>query len=1515
MNVERRLSTIISALLRYTLVQALPETRALRMSGIIKNFFLKNRKKISNPLVLSEIPLGILYRRMSISFLVLLFLANNICLLAQVDQKKQQEILDKTPPPQQALQDRTAALDDAHKTAKVLFNPIKSGTKPPQPNPYATTSLNEAAAQTTFSALGVDKDLMGYIKNFYFFLEWVVRCEYGARLIALAKKNSIDFLTEVQKSWSSFVTSMTSKYGSWQKLEDALLQQEPDRLGFRGTVTAPSWQEAVKSDFWKSMSLTTQSLSRSEAWQRYVKFEIVNTFNQDQDSLGRIELVEQTLFKYLPNLEVAYYDQDFTSLRNSSEMLHLRAVLNDWYRRRLVAVLPDWGAFKTAAGTVDMQKVYAASGDFMKTSYYLLVTSANDPNAVYASAAENQLPSAVQKQADDLVQKAKEDPSVLGILDQLVMLAMIKNLHALMQYLYDRDHLEKTMDVLANKSIQKPEPSLFTHTPDEYLLLDDQVHLYDSFKQVAQAQTFPAAGTAGTTARLQFSFGDLLDGAKNVATEGWKTVSGGLEQAGESIADTAKELGFGTAAVFIAGFDTLKVKDLFEKSKGIVDRVKQDLNGGIKDLGNVVTDAMNVAKDGIATAEKAAKEATSWVATNIVGKGCETILSNPFKPGSGPSDKELCDAVGKSFETVVDMGINAVMQQARLVVEGVGGVIRLAADAAGAIAQVVVDVVTGNFKDIGPTLLSGIKTMASDAAITILETLSFTLQFFMEQLIDSFKLVSYFISILTRVFIDITVAVSKAFVSTVNAVFRTSWSTNQLEAALNSHERTIGTAITTGLLLATIPLTGGASTPMVVMGLVTIVGPQLFAVYGSYQEDEAAKAQQDEQTKFVDAYSTYVNNNKIISQQEQNAYGQELQAKYKAELDNQQRGLGFTSNSMMTDFESIKEQTAVLLGKYWDGLLTPDANGLRSADVGALYGVRTDVYDLNPSQGFALYNMARESFGQEIAAAPALVTTGQGDASAKVITQNWFNQKEMMILQNPVTQVHIRFQAIYVLTAFNIGLYCGKEIDIKEVLDSKKAPLDAQHLAVMIVFTQERDKAPQLKVYEHEGKGWLATLQGPAFQRGTWYHIKAFVSDQQVMCKIWAEPEQEPGGWQTVSVSGKQTWQTIGVVASGAAVEYQFIEPKATIATTQLRPNDKYCAMPCDLSNPKYVDLSTEKDRELEARGRFDFLMAPKISEAVQLQAIDQVTIVKGNYIYQAPGTADNAYVIMGELTTDFEGQSSIAQGSLGATPGGSSNCYVSLISQKAYKKDGLAAQLYCPNVTAQYIAQRGSVSDSLAQKINDTRATYLKSMTEVTFGTFKLQAASAQDLGENRFVYTMPLLGLDGTVLKDEKGQPYQDFVIFALLNKDNYIQGGKDVPGPGISFIDMNANKTLGHGVASLVSGNVYGADSTKPVRTGYGDLLDNYTARYGALTQPVKQRIDDMRKVYEQKVKQLQTTQQAPAGGKGVQPTTGTDVSTKEPVTGPSTNKLPPRPTAADQSLQQRTDSASANEDISF
>ena len=142
---------------------------------------------------------------------------------------------------------------------------------------------------------------------------------------------------------------MQSKLGAWKTLEQKLLA--PSLVPFwdkiKGLIQAfHHGKNFVTTSFWKSLQLTNDSIINAGLWQKYVKYIITRSFVQDQSLLISIKEVEETIFKYIPNIEVAYYNPDFTALRNASEMFHISLILTDNLRNRHIPFCNDWKVSK-----------------------------------------------------------------------------------------------------------------------------------------------------------------------------------------------------------------------------------------------------------------------------------------------------------------------------------------------------------------------------------------------------------------------------------------------------------------------------------------------------------------------------------------------------------------------------------------------------------------------------------------------------------------------------------------------------------------------------------------------------------------------------------------------------------------------------------------------------------------------------------------------------------------------------------------------------------------------------------------------------------------------------------------------------------------------------------------------------------------------------------------------------------------------------------------------------------------
>ena len=230
----------------------------------------------------------------------------------------------------------------------------------------------------------------------------------------------------------------------------------------------------------------------------------------------------------------------------------------------------------------------------------------------------------------------------------------------------------------------------------------------------------------------------------------------------------------------------------------------------------------------------------------------------------------MCTAVSGAFVTSYAMLIDGMADLADAAVYEAGGVLKLTADAVNLVARTATDLVVGDYKDLGSAIVDGLKKMGIDAAVSILNQLTYTFKFFYDDLMNALKYAQYFISILTRLFIDASTAA--AFVGAgIGWIFDHDINPFQIAQAarekLSENERTINAAITTALLLATIPLTGGASTWVVLPMIIMTVGPQIIQIVSSVQEDELQQQEKDEQHAFVQTFSTFIENSKVIYQQ------------------------------------------------------------------------------------------------------------------------------------------------------------------------------------------------------------------------------------------------------------------------------------------------------------------------------------------------------------------------------------------------------------------------------------------------------------------------------------------------------------------------------------------------------------------------------------------------------------------------------------------------------------------------
>jgi len=1401
--------------------------------------------------------------------------------------------------PQDAVKVRDQRQIDARTGADVLFNPVfkitdDSGQEIDTPNAYPTASLNETAVSDFYTALGVDATVIRYIKNFYFYLEYVTKLDQAARLAALSHQKNIDFYTIIdEKGWGGIVSELGAVYGSADALWKTVQNTNPIWEDIHGTVVAESWQKMLETSFWKDIAVTHDDIQRSLGWQTYLKFFITYSFEKDGNLLTNIKSIEEQIFKYIPNIEIAFYHPDFTRLRNSAELYRTSLVLTDEQRSRAVSDCIEWQSLTS-------QDVYKASQEFMQTPLYKLTKHADENVAEILALGIDFKPSVT---VSDFTKEVIPQ-------ERLMIIAMIKSLQSLLEDRFSSNNLEPSMEVLHQKTTL-PQPNILLYVPDDFLYLEDRASILSQFEVAAQqeqsaqstlVQSMKINPVNNTQQRLlahnkstpqdrvivQSFWGDVWHGVKQGAKDLGKALSDaeeGIKDAGKSIIEGAESLG-----LFIAGtFQGPKGKDLLEKSKKLKDKAFDDFEHAIKDAQNVTNDLETAAKD----------------TTHVLGIVANKVISQV--------DPQLGTDVEKFFDAAADYAIDFAAQTVKRIVTSFGtvaNVVRLTTEAVYDVANIISDAIVyaGNWKDMGEAMLGDIKSFASDLATAILDTASFVISSFVEQFKDLIKMTACLVSTITDIIIDASKIVASAFafiftfdVETAKDVWQ---KTND---ALDAHRRTIDTAVTISLMIGVEVLTGGLSTPAVVM----IVGPMLFNLYGSYQKDEDMALRKKEQHEFVQNYQTFVTNNKDVVTRQQQVWSQELNGKYEAEITNQERQLGFYQNFLNNYFKQIEDHQATLLGEFMRTLLTTDYyDKVPVADIGSLYGVSTDVYTFNPSQGFAVYNYARDSYSQEIASSPAVVAGEEpSDQFSKTMPEKfWFMQRQTLPLVQEAQEVEIRFKVLYILNAFHVGVYFGgAPYDIETIKKTGNISIDLERGAKMLVLKKEAtNEQISLGLYEHEGQGWFteqAMALSEAFERGVWYRMNMKINGNQITVQTWQEGKT--GTSYTFTAQLQTAQQTLGVISSGASIEYQIIKPEGY----QINQENTRVKLYNELRDPDLKN-DTEKKREQLEKARLQKKLTPSIG-TVNLQSLGKVPVLKGQYLYQTKdtdltisNTVVNDYIVLGKRS-----DTDMVSGSIGVGPQDlpvylpgqketEQAALISLISEKVFDdkaqavKDKDNRQVTIPGIFSAYVSKMATeevpLSDELVTTLSTQHTQYVQRLLgPFAFGTINLISIGLEELTKGIFVYqaTSPaaeLLDASDKPRKDDAGNDMYDY--FVMFYPDSFEQGMEysgEVPG-----------------ILSLVTGLVYTRESVNPINAD-----EPYTGYFEAYQDKMNKSIaDTIQTSINFYTQQVDEEKKKIDSGKIAD---DTDISKPDTHTGSDTDTVDTGTAIPDESMKDKTD----------
>lgn len=1271
--------------------------------------------------------------------------------------------------------------------------------------PYPTVSIMSSAVDSLYGkdGLNVDAQLLDYIKKLYFYAQYATILEKAAILLGQARAAGVDsFSIIAEQGWPSFQNVVVKKSitapPAWQDLAKTLQIITAKEL----QKTTFSIADITKTSLWKNTTVTPSEIENSLFWQEYLKLAIRTTLDVDFAMiLARFES-EKSIFKYLPNIEISYFHPDFTQQRITSELATTNLLINNKVRTRMIEKSNDWRGFSLSSTEILPAIKQYEHTDFFKTAQEVL---------------------SLKKFAESTI---KDAPYTIFA----PFVIMINTIQTLLNEKFTGPQLVSSLQII-ERIKQTPTPSLIFYKAEDYPYLAVFGDLQKEMQKIFNIQKGIYADDEPVFVQ------GFLDWINQRSQEFWASIKSTMD----STFATAKQLG-----------KALETETkVFYYTSGAAEIIQQVSRKDAQTLANMykklaVEDMAQLRKDMFAMV-KNLNDLSVWPARKLT----TAIAAEIGKLVKDPSLSQNLDKVWEAaLDAVSQFQAFYSFQQYTFLVEG--GV-KLSANAIGIITHLVIDIVIG--QDPRAALLEGFKDFAYDLVSSILDGVTFVIEKAQEVLMSVVKACGYLIKFLTDIIVDAAAGVWTMGNFLAKGIVGQSINFDQYytesQRTIGQYKRTISQivtlAATVGITLATAGIGGsGGAGASFLLGMTKLEAGMLAvglgadfamggtAIFSGVQSDLEVIEEKKQQHAFVENYRVWTANKKRLAQAQQDAMVNELKIKLSSELANQERSLGFYQNYLGFIFNSSASQIKSVLGSFQAALLKPAANsGLVMADLGAVYGHTTGWYDLNPSQGFALYSPARSTYAQEIAEFPSSTKTDTGERQ-----RFWFKQKAVRILsaEEGAQEVELRLRPLYTLNSFAFGILLGGiPLDIQKIIATQQAVLDPEHLAKMIVILKEnKNSAPFLGVYEHEGAGWLARTPCDYPENGAWLRFKARLQKTTLEVKCWKEGTREPD-WQRYTVAPTER-ATLGVIFAGASVEWQTISPADTIK-----------ALPTLYK--KYTG-STEQQRECAAQEIMKITKNPTIGSIV-CSAINEIELLKGNFIYQATGTTiaqlsqnklEKDIVVLGRSDPHNEQQIN----DIGLNPGLAKtlpNVAISLITNNAYNSNGKVIN-YLQGAFAAYIKNRPSINPLLIGQIEAAQKVYAETQQgPFNFGSFILKSTGVSDIINQHYIYHTNTPAIE------------HDYVIMALLD-DSY-----NIINSGMPY-DENIN-----GIVSLVTGLVYNRAQKESVNSGYARQINQYEKTYGALNSTLKKEILATEEKYQkqQQVIQSKTIPAVPALGK--------------------------------------------------
>ena len=729
-------------------------------------------------------------------------------------------------------------------------------------------------------------------------------------------------------------------------------------------------------------------------------------------------------------------------------------------------------------------------------------------------------------------------------------------------YLFNQANLADTMQRLNQLKENPPQnlsifPNIIFYEPEDQLFLEDINAL------TAEVITPASVGAAQPACHaLIHAFESLVHHIEKAVEDVAEAVLDTVEDVGKAIGSgivTAAEA-FGNMVAKIYNIAVQAAEDTWNCVKSVsldigdmtvdfatghfaagfaqTSDILDDTLTGVEKLGNDAAQAAMTLVNGVA------QIATAVVNTeaSILGTVVATITQDP----------QLGTDLAGTIDSVANITIDAIADKTDMMIQASVDVVVLSAEAVTLLTKVIVNTVgafvTGNFKGIGNAILDPVNEFLQDTVSAVLSMVSLAGKFISDALKNIMVSVAYLTAALTDIVTDVAADVAALGVLLVEGPEAAAEERDSVIATMNKHRRLISAIVGAVLMVVVTVATLGAAGPLAGGLMVALtVGMMVPTIIGANQQDMNASAQLESQEAFLASFKDYVKQ----CGPAQAALQQNLLAETGLRLEEQalnaDRGLVYYQNYVNSSLNTTHAVQAYQTSSFYDILTTPDItnyppNGMLPADAGYSYGIQTGRMDLNPSQGFRVYNAQRGTFAQEIATLPApLVTNEQSTnsfsatATSSALTQHFITQKDLCNFITNNRTVTVRWRVIYESQGdFYIGIYLNKNyLDTKflnllhsnfeniaqnagaydeKTFNNAWLPLKTfntylysfDHLAQAFVCykNKESQNIPALGIYQHLGEGFISSKNQPSqtawFKRGTWYIMTATATDNQI---------------------------------------------------------------------------------------------------------------------------------------------------------------------------------------------------------------------------------------------------------------------------------------------------------------------------------------------------------------------------------------------------------------------------------